>query len=315
MAELSVAVVGCGPAGQVHLQCWAVQTGVQIAAVCDTDGLLAARTAASYPGAAAFTDTQAMLNGMTFDIVDVCVPPGQHAAIVETALRAGAHVLCEKPLALDPNQARALAQLASDRERLLSVMFCHRFHPPVLFLKELLDNDDIGTPAMFRFRLSGFWVQAEEKNAGIDVLWDTAIHGLDLFRALCGEVSSLTMEKSRINLSLSLDDTVVILLRSERGAIGVLEASWSTPGGRSVLELYGSAGACIVDYDTGTLRYLTADQPFWQTREEGGPNRFERQIAHFADAVRGLQPLLVTGEDGAVAVALCADLTQRRYSE
>ncbi|WP_457817476.1 hypothetical protein, partial [Staphylococcus aureus] len=54
--------------------------------------------------------------------------------------------------------------------------------------------------------------------------------------------------------------------------------------------------------------YRTADSPVWRTHEATGPNRFERQIAHFADAVRGLQPLDVTGADGARAVALCAEV-------
>ena len=167
-------------------------------------------------------------------------------------------------------------------------LFAHRFHPPILFAQELLENDDIGRPTMFRARFSGFWDEAESRREG-NVLTDTASNGIDLFRAFCGEVKSITGKLATVRADLSVPDTAALLLESERGALGVVEASWTSPGGRTVVEIYGTAGACLVDYNTGTLRFQNADSPLWQQREEGGPNRFERMTAHFADAVRGLQ--------------------------
>jgi UDP-N-acetylglucosamine 3-dehydrogenase len=314
MADLTVVVVGCGAAGNVHLRCWAHLSGVRIAAVCDPDGLAAARTAMQVEGAAAFTNFRDVLAEGPIDIVDICTTADQHFAVAEAALRAGANVLCEKPLTTTVELAQALVRIAAERERLLMTAFCHRFHPPLLFAKDLLDNDDLGRPTMFRCRLSGYWEEAEEsvpadaERSGGGALLETAIHGIDLFRYYCGEVTHISGRLATINPDLKVEDTAVVILQSERGAIGVVEASWSTPGGRSVVELYGTAGACLVDYDSGTLRYLTADQPIWRHHDEGGPNRFEREIAHFADAVRGLQPLLVSGEDGARAVEICAEV-------
>jgi UDP-N-acetylglucosamine 3-dehydrogenase len=314
MAELSVAIAGCGAAGNVHLACWNNLVGVRIAAVCDIDGMAAARTAAQYEGAAAFTSVSDMLKSQRFDIVDVCTPAAQHVETAAAALRAGAHVLCEKPLAVTANDARAIVQLAQERERLLMTAFTHRFHPPVLFAKEMVDNDDIGRVTMFRCRFSGYFEGAEGSalsdpdQSGGGALLDTAINGIDLFRYFCGEAASITGRLMQVNPDLRVEDAAALLIEGETGALGVVEASWSQPGGRNVVEIYGTAGACIVDYDTGVLRYLTADQPFYQHREEGGPNRFERQVAHFADAVRGLQPLLVTGEDGLRAVELCEEV-------
>ncbi|HZO88808.1 MAG TPA: Gfo/Idh/MocA family oxidoreductase [Chthonomonadaceae bacterium] len=313
MAELTVGVVGCGGAGQVHLSCWANLSGVRIAAVCDRDGVMAARTVLEYEGAAAFTRVEDLLGAGPLDIVDVCTPPDQQAAIATAALNAGANVLCETPFTGQPDAAASLVALAASRERLLMPAFCHRFHPPLLFAKELLDNDDIGRPVMFRCRFSGYWSEvdtrklASEERLAQGALMNTAIHGIDLFRYLCGEVDGIAGKLLKVNPELSVEDTAVVALEG-RSAVGVVETSWSTPGGRNVVEIYGSAGACLIDYDEGTLRYLTADQPVWRHHEESGLNRFEREIAHFADAVRGLQPLRATGEDGARAVALCAEV-------
>jgi predicted dehydrogenase len=324
MAELTVAIIGCGAVGNVHLACWSNLIGVRVSAVCDVDGITAARTAGQMDGTAAFTETKALMEAQRYDIVDVCTPAGQQYEAVRAALLAGANVLCETPFTGDPGQARHLVQLAGERERLLMPGFCHRFHPPILFARELLDNDDLGHATMFRCRYSGLRTDEDLEARGLiqsrdpqdlnearsGVLLETAIHGVDLYRAFMGEATAVSGRLLTVNPQLVVEDTVAMVL-SNVGGVGVVEAGWSLPGGRSVVEIYGTAGACLVDYDTGALRYLTADQPIWRSHDEGGPNRFEREIAHFADAVRGLQPLAVTGEDGARAVELCAELARQ----
>jgi predicted dehydrogenase len=307
MSELSIAIIGAGAAGHVHLQCWRNMSGIRIAAVCDTDALEAAKMAGEVTGTAAFKDVSTMLRSERFDIVDVCVPASVQLEVCRAALNAGAHVLCESPFTANADAADTLVRLAELKERLLAPVFCHRTHPPVLFAKELLDQDEIGRPTMFRCRFSGYWDEAssDERARTQGALRSTAIHGIDLFRYFCGNIASVSGQLATANPDLKVEDTAALLLRAESGAIGVVETSWSSPGGRSVLEIYGSAGAVIVDYDTGALRYLTADHPVWRHHDEGGPNRFERLIASFADSVRGLQKPAANAEDGAAAADIC----------
>lgn len=314
MADLTVALVGCGHAGSIHLRCWADQIGVRIAAVCDADGIVAARTAAQIEVAAAFVDYHDLLAMDAFDIVDVCTPPDTQFAIAQAALQSGANVLCETPFTGSPEEAAALVRLAVERERLLMPVFSHRFHPPLLFARDLVESDDLGHPTLFRCYFSNYQPENEtEAKPQFGALMDTALHGIDLFRAFCGEIVSVSGKVLTVDPNLTVEDTAAVLLEG-RGTVGVVEATWSVPGGRNIVEIYGTAGACIVDYDAGTLRYVTADQPVWRHHEEGGPNGYERAIAHFADAVRGLQPLAVTGVDGARAVAICAEVYHQNGS-
>ena len=197
-----------------------------------------------------------------------------------------------------------MVEKAEQSGMLLMTAFCHRFHPPILFAKELIDNDDLGRIIMFRSRFSSHfpaietrWFADPEISGGGSLL-DTSVHSIDLFRYLAGEVGSATGRIASFNPKLRVEDSAAIVLQAENGALGVVESSWATPGGRNMLELYGTAGACCVDYDSGQVRFKTADMAVWETREIGGPDRFQREILHFADAVRGLQPLLVTGYDG-----------------
>ncbi len=302
-----MAVVGCGAVGGVHLHCWKNLSGVRIVATCDVNGSAAAQAAAQYPGASAFQDYRALIKSQTFDVIDVCTSADAQFEVSRAALNSGANVLCESPFTLNADNAEALLRLAAARERVLIPAFCHRFHPPVLFAKDLIDNDELGKPTMFRCRFSGFWDDAasDPLAASVGALRSTAIHAIDLFRYLCGEVADVTGKLRITNPGLEVEDTAALLLEAKSGAIGVVETCWTSPGGRNVLELYGTAGSCIIDYDAGTLRYLTADQPVWRNRDEGGPNRFERLIANFADVVRGLQPAVAGAEDGAAAASLC----------
>jgi predicted dehydrogenase len=314
MPELNVAVIGCGGIGGVHLARWAGVSGARIAAVCDIRVDSATRAARQY-GAEAHTDWRSLLGGGGLDIVDVCVTPDMHAPIAAQALDNGIHVLCEKPLARTPEEARTMVEKAKERGRLLMTAFCHRFEPGILFAKEMIDNDDLGRVVMFRNRFSGYFADIEEKwfsdpeIAGGGALLDTAVHSIDLFRYLVGEVKRVTGRVATFNPKLRVEDSGAFVLEAGNGAIGVIEASWATPGGRNVVEVYGTAGACFVDYDTGKTTYKTADMQVWQTKDDfAGPDRFQREISHFADAVRGLQPLMVTGRDGLRANEIIAEV-------
>lgn len=313
MAELKVAVIGCGGMGKVHLARWANVSGAQMVAVCDADAAAATQAATTY-GSEAHTDWRELVDRHGLDVVDICTPPNQHAEIALRALGNNINVLCEKPLARTPDEARQMVEKAYESGRVLMTALCHRFHPPILFAKEMIENDDLGKIIMFRNRFSGHLVGVENKwfsdpdIAGGGSLLDTAVHSIDLFRYLVGEVASATGRIGRFNPNVRVEDSSAVVLQADNGALGVIESSWSTPGGSNVVELYGTAGACIVDYDTNQVRYKTADMPVWETKTIEGPDRFQREIDHFSDAVRGLQHLMVTGHDGLRANEIIAEI-------
>jgi predicted dehydrogenase len=288
-ADLTVAIAGVGSAGMLHARCWALMSGIRIAAIQDTDEIAVAKTATNMPGVAAFTDVAALLASGPFDIVDVCSPPDERVNAAATALRSGAHVLCAWPPAGSRDDATALESLATDRERLLMPALMHRFHPPIVFARDLVENDDLGRIDLFRCMIT---VSASDPET-----CDIAIHGVDLYRHLVGEVAFAQIRAGNA-------DHVTALLETSGGSQGVIQVIRGIPAGRTVVEVYGTAGTCIVDYDDGTLRYRTADQPLWQVREEGGLSDLERMIAHFADCVRGLQQPIVSAADGVRAMEI-----------
>ncbi len=317
MNEVTVAVIGCGGVGRLHINAWALQSGIRIAAVCDTDTVVVARTAMRLSGTAAFPDVRSMLQSAKFDIVDVCVSIEERAETISAALRAGANVVCETPVARTAAEARALVTVASERERLLMPAYVHRFHPPALFARELLDNDDLGRAVSFRCRFGdsrNFLEHPPMPDTPVaqGVARETGQHGVDLFRALLGEIADANGMAATVTPGLDVEDTAVITIRSENGALGVVEVSQNLPGSRNVVEIYGTVGACLLDYDVGTVRYCTAEYPFWQTHDVCGLNGLEACLALFADAVRGLQPLSVSGQDAVRALEVVDEALHNR---
>lgn len=301
--SIAVGLVGCGGIGGVHAGSWLQVDGAKIVAVCDVNAE-AARAMADRTGAAAFGTVEEMLGAARLDVVDVCVPPCDHSAAVLAALSKGCHVLCEKPLARTVAEAAALVEASTASGKLLMTAFCHRFHPPIMFAKRLIDEGKIGRLAMFRNRFSGLFVGVGDRwfsdpdIAGGGTMLDTAIHSIDLFRYLAGDIETINGCVGTFMEGLRVEDSAVVSLRSAAGVLGVIEASWATPGASNVVELYGTAGMCAVDYNTGLVTYQCAGMDAPVTEVVDGEDRFAAEVEHFAAAVRGEVELRVTGVDG-----------------
>jgi predicted dehydrogenase len=311
---LRIGLVGAGGIGRAHRNAWASVPGAAIVAVADTNGARA-QALAQELGAYAFSDHRALLSSAEVDAVDVCTPPAFHRAPVEDALGAGRHVVCEKPLADNPESARAMVEAGKASGKLLMTAFCHRFHPPVARLRELIDEGAMGEVRMFRNRFAGPFAGVEDvwfsdpKVSGGGCLMDTSVHSVDLFRFLAGEVARV--EGAGVTISPKIkpgvEDSAAMLLVSETGAIGLIEASWTLPGGVNVVEVYGTKGVAFVHYWDGfQSRYKTEGMDAFAPLPEEG-DRFVGELAHFAGAVRGDHDLIVTGFDGQRAVEVIYD--------
>ncbi|MCX6361217.1 MAG: Gfo/Idh/MocA family oxidoreductase [Armatimonadetes bacterium] len=313
MPDPNVLLVGCGGIGGVHLERWSKCPGAKVLAVCDTDAA-AAQKAADQVGAAAFTDLAEALKTPGLNVADICTPPVGHSEAALAAIGAGLHVLCEKPLARTPHEAQQIYHAAAAAQRLLMTAFCHRFEPGIVYAKRLLEEGKLGSLVMIRNRFSGLFTGVEDRwfskkaIAGGGTLLDTAIHSIDIYRFLAGEVVSVSGRVTTHIPGIDVEDTAIVLLQAESGALGVIEASWATPGGRNIVEIYGTAGACFVDYNDGSVTVHDASTGATETVEPGAGDRFQSEVNHFAECVRTGAPPAVTGHDGLRAVEIAAEV-------
>ena len=300
--ELKIGIIGCGGISRAHLGGYSQCEGVKIVAAADSVAEKANEMAGK-TGAIPYTDYIEMLDRGDLDGVSIATPPRLHRSIVIAALERGIHVLCEKPLAMDADEAKDVVEAAEKAGKILMTAFCHRFHEPVMVAREMIQSGKLGVPVMFRNRFggkrdfSGTWF-SEKETAGGGSLMDTSIHSIDLFRYLMGEVEEVFATLHTFDKRIEVEDCNILTLKTVDGVLGTIEASWATPFSTNVIEIYCSEGAFIVDYMVPYWLHRTSGDSDWIKSEFTKPERFVLQAQHFIECIREGKTPLVTGVDG-----------------
>jgi predicted dehydrogenase len=241
--------------------------------------------------------------------VSVCTVPVTHRDIVVDFLRAGVHVLCEKPLTISVEHASEMLETAQDKNLLLLPAFKFRFYDEVLHAKELIGRGTLGRILSFRLTFGGYiemagtWYSRKEL-AGGGIIMDNGPHALDLVRFLFGEVRNVTTYASNIQ-DLEVEDTAQLSLRLENGGTGFVDLSWScgTPP-KNYLEIYGEDGTALLDADGLTYKFKTWDEWKRIPNEVTGQAAFARQIDHFLESIDSKSPRRVNSNDGLISQTL-----------
>ncbi|HEU4365632.1 MAG TPA: Gfo/Idh/MocA family oxidoreductase, partial [Candidatus Krumholzibacteria bacterium] len=157
--RLRVAIVGCGKIADGHVGELQKMRDVEIAGVCDLELLMAEQLAARF-GIGHYTDDfHGLLMETRPDVVHITTPPQSHLSLARQAMDAGAHVYCEKPLALDEPGTDTMIRHAEATGRKLTVGHSFHFDPPALVMRRLVAQGVIGDPvhveSHFGYNLSG----------------------------------------------------------------------------------------------------------------------------------------------------------------
>jgi len=151
--EALFAIIGCGRIAKRHAE--QMKKHGQLLAVCDVIEERAKELAADYGARWYLSAEEMLLNEKDVNIVAICSPNGLHAPHSVLSLRAGKHVLCEKPLATSSKDAKEMMAAALKSNRKLFVVKQNRYNPPVMAVKDLLENDRLGN--IFSFQVNCFW--------------------------------------------------------------------------------------------------------------------------------------------------------------
>jgi UDP-N-acetyl-2-amino-2-deoxyglucuronate dehydrogenase len=226
--EAVFAIIGCGRIAKRHAE--QIKKHGKLIAVCDIIEDRAKEMAEEY-GARAYTSSEVMLlNEKDVNIVSVCSPNGLHAEHSIMSLKAGKHVLCEKPLATSSKDAKAMMDAALKNNRKLFVVKQNRYNPPVAAVKEMLESDLLGN--IFSFQINCFWNRPQQyylnswrgtKKLDGGTLYTQFSHFIDLLYWLMGDVKSVKAIVSNIDHpEIEIEDTGLVILEMLNGAIGTL---------------------------------------------------------------------------------------------
>ena len=253
---LNVAVVGAGLLGARHARVYAELEGCRLVGVCDLDRGRADAVASRH-GARAFTSLEELLRAGV-DAVSVATPDHAHHAPVTACLDAGAHVFVEKPLAIDPAEARALVRRAAERRRVFMVNYSQRWLPESRRIERLIASGELGEIAFIEsHRWDAAWVPERMIVGWADhttPIHFMSSHDIDLILSWTGRRARRVYAVAHRG-ALSRKDTVDgydALLTLEGGAQVSLHSSWILPetfpaAADSRLEVMGAGGALFLD--------------------------------------------------------------------
>ena len=332
---LRAVVAGCGNVAGNHAAAYRDLPGVDLVGCCDVAPERAAAFASRHGIEHSVADLGSLL-ALAPDVVSVCTPHPVHEQVVTAAAAHGAHVLCEKPIAVDPAAAGRMVRACEDAGVTLGVLFQRRFWPAAARIRRALDTGLLGAPILGHasvllhrdreYYASAPWRGSWDTDGG-GVLMTQAIHSVDLLQWFLGDAVEVSARHGTFvhGDAIEVEDTLVATLRFAGGALATLSASTAlTPGLGSQLLLTGSTGATVglSEYPDGheAVNHVWAVPGEEQVRSPFGAGLapdpqlstinaalapfHAQQIADFVDAVRSGRTPAVTGREAAKSLAI-----------
>ena len=324
--KVNIAVVGLGFMGVTHLRAYQQIPAARIYAVCGAgrlpkDGLLAGVSGNIAGHEAIRLGTRVLvyrkfdevLADPDVDAVDLCVPTSLHPTFTIAALRAGKHVICEKPLARTSALGREILRATGTARGYFMPAMCLRFWPEWKWLKEVVDQKTFGKVLAVRLRRVSEppgWGRGNYFNgrASGGALLDLHVHDADFIQWLFGR--PITVFAAGLTRFSGAIDHVVAQYQVRGGATVSAEASWLMTKG------HGFSMAYTANFERATADYDSARGPeALRLFEEGrsprvirckGSNGYVQELSYFIQCVQaGKPPRVVTAQDGLSAVEIC----------
>ena len=298
MKKLRVAVIGTGFWGKNHARIYKELPSTELVAICDVNSERA-KSVANQFGVKAYTSSSRMLKNDEIEAVSVCTWSTKLAKEALKSLKAGKHVLVEKPMATNTKQAEKLLETAEKNGLHLTVGFLMRFIPGMLHIREAVEKKKIGELVCATAKRVSQW---PERIGDVGVVKDTAIHDIDVMRYISNEDPISVYAKAGSMRYRRFEDYAQIMLTFEDGKSAFIESNWLTPYKTRTLTVTGSEAIMRLDYITQELWIESAKenlQPRFPWQE---PLKLELQ--HFADCILEKKKPLITGADGLKALQI-----------
>lgn len=322
-------IVGIGSMGSHHARVVSQNKvpGCVLSAICDTD----ATRLASFPDIPHYSDCTRMIRSGTLDALLICTPHYSHTVLGIAALKAGLHVLVEKPISVHKADCERLLKAHKNKKQIFAAMFNQRTDPCYQKIREMVQNGELGRIQRIQWTVtnwfrsqayydSGGW-RATWAGEGGGVLLNQCVHNIDLFQWIFGMPAKVrALCKIGRYHNIEVEDEVTAILDYKNGCSAVLTTSTGEAPGVNRLEIAGDLGRLTLE--DSTLTFLKNKIPtslHLRTTKEGYetppvekktlsfPNKGEQHagiLKNFTRAILKGEPLLSPAREGIHSVEL-----------
>jgi predicted dehydrogenase len=316
--------------GRHHIPGYQNHPQAKVVAVADLDASRLEQIGDQYGVPNRYLSGEEMLEKETLDVVSIATPNKFHAPLTIAALEAGNHVLCEKPMAMNADEARAMLAAAEEAGKRLMIDFSYRFTEQSQALKDRVDAGELGDVYFARTvwhrrrglpKFGGWFGQKGLSGGG--PLIDLGVHRLDLALWLMGYPKPVWVMGSTYSpiatalakeqgVDYDVEDLAVGLIRFDNGATLEIEASWAANIAEKELmetRLLGTKGGLVQrnlneTYEFEAEMYFERNGAHYDMKLHAPPRRRLNAMSHFVDCILDDVPHIATGEEGLLVMEI-----------
>ena len=256
------------------------------------------RKASAYD-AQVWTTLEPALRDPSVDAIYLASPVFLHAEQTIQCLRAGKHVLCEKPMAMNETEARAMVEAAETSGSLLGVAYYRRLYPKLRRAKELLQTGTIGQPVIAELACHSWFDGTGERSwlvdpakAGSGPLHDVASHRIDVLNFLFGRPLRATGHRSNAVHNYAVEDNATVMIEYAGGVRGLVDVRWHSHVKRDECRIRGTEGEMVLTPLNGPELIFPGGREQLPTHS----NLHYPVVENFVDAILNGTPLAASGE-------------------
>ena len=313
---MKIGLIGRGNISKVHEAAYARIPDAELVAVCD---VCEERLAGLGAGVRTYRDIDEMLKAEAgrLDFVDICLPTYLHAEVACRAMRAGFHVLSEKPMARSAAECEEMCRVAKETGRLLMAAYCNRFFPAFRIIKEYADSGRFGGVVSAEFRREGGsrepmgyqnWFRDKALSGG--AMLDLHIHDVDMLIALLGMPVAVSA-MARNLIPGSGYDAMSVNYRFASGAFANATCDWTIPHDKfntRAIRVNFEGGYIFLDRSPNRTTFLAvaADGTTEDLTEKiGASDLYYNEVAYFVECLtNGTRPEICLPESSMLSVQL-----------
>lgn len=336
MGKLKVGIIGTGSLANFHIEAYRSIPGVEITALCDNNILRARQSAEVFGIEETYDDYKKMLASSNIDAVSVITWNNTHAPITIAALEAGKHVLCEKPPALNCDEAKKVEEAARKSGKLVMFGFVRRFAQNTILLKEFIEKGDLGelyyikTGFLRRCGNPGGWFAVKDISGGGPLI-DLGVHVIDLAIYLMGRPKPVSVFGSTYNrignrsnirgiscyraadfgsTENEVEDLAHAVVKFDNGASLFVETSWAlnTKSDTFYMDIFGDKGGAQLEPNLEIFsernNYLLDIKPLLNNYSFDFKEAFGNEIRHFVDCLLNNTQCICPAADGVTVMKI-----------
>jgi predicted dehydrogenase len=325
--KLRVAIIGCGGISEVHLKALANMPEVQLVGAADLRPERLKATEEKFGIHSLFTDYKKMLREIAPDAVSICTPNGVHSGPTIDALNSGAHVIVEKPMAMNPGECQKMIDAARKNKKKLAVGFQYRYHPNTDYLVRSRDDGRFGNimfvkcQALRRRGIPNWGVFGQKHMQGGGPMIDIGVHVIEMAHYVMGSPEPIAAsgntwtymgdKKSDVvsawpnwdYKTYTVEDLAIGQIRFANGAILQIEAAFAGHIKEDVwnFTMIGDKGGCQWDPPmtfTDRAGTMVNEEPAYVGGKTDFPYLFALKLRNWVDACMKDTPLKAPGEAG-----------------